>query len=103
MRGVVGILGRPWDEERILRGDGLADEDCAGGAEPVHDDRVPFGPASSEKISAEFGRHVGGADDVVDGEGETMERSWRTARRPRVVDALRPCESEARSGRGEGQ
>ena len=96
-----GIARRPWDEERILRRDGLADDDRAGGAQPVHDRRVPSGPASSEEFCAEFGRHVGGVDDVLDGDRQAMERSWRTACRPRLVDAFGPCERGVRIKIGE--
>ena len=99
---VMWILGRPRDEERILRGDGLADDDCAGGAQSVHDDGVPLGPASSEMFSAEFGRHVARVDDVLDGDGQAMERSWRYARRSRLVDAFGRCKRGVRIEIGEG-
>jgi hypothetical protein len=72
-----GFLVGPWDEERILRGDGLADDDCAGGSQPAYDDGVPVRPPSSEDFGAKFGRHVGGIDDVLDRDRQAMERSWR--------------------------
>ena len=102
MRGVVRILGRPRDEERILRRDGLADDDCARGAQPVHDDSVPLRPPSSEYFCAEFGRHVRGVDDVLDSDGQAMKRPWRYASRPRLVDAFGRRKRGVRIEIGEG-
>ena len=53
--------------------------------QPAHDRRVPLRPPSGEDLAAEFGRHVGGVNDVLDRDGQAVERSKRKARRHRRV------------------
>ena len=68
----------------------------------MHDDGVPVRPPSDEDFGAEFGRHVGGVNDVLDRDGQAVERSWRTARRAGVVHTFGRCKRRVRIEMGEG-
>ena len=67
------------DEERILRRHRFSDDNRASRPQPAHDRRVALRPPSREDLAAEFGRHVGCVNDVLDRDWQAVERPKRKA------------------------
>ena len=69
-----------------LGGDGLADDDGAGGAQPGDDGGVMPWPASGGERGTEFGRIVRGVDDVLDRDRNAVQRAERVAQHTALVE-----------------
>src|SRR6476660_5146259 len=72
-----------------LGGDGLADDDRAGGAQPGDNGGVVPGPASSGERRTEFGRIVRGVDDVLDRDRNAVQPTERVALHAALVERPR--------------
>ena len=72
-----------------LGGDGLADDDGAGGAQPGDDGGVVPGPASGGERRTELGRIVRGVDDVLDRDRNAVQRTERVALHAALVERAR--------------
>ena len=79
-------------QRRQLGGDGLADDDGARPAQRGDAGGVAGRPASLEDGAAVLGRHVGGVDDVLDADGDAMQRADALACPARRVGRLRLLE-----------
>src|SRR3954468_22824885 len=85
-----------------LGGDGLADDDRAGGAQPGDDGGVVPGPASGGERRTELGRIVRGVDDVLDRDWNVVQRTERMAlqaaldARPRLREHILAIEMRER-------
>src|SRR3954451_16534299 len=72
-----------------LGGDGLADDDRAGGAQPGDNGGVVPGPASSGERRTEFGRIVRGVDYVLDRDRNAVQPTERVALHAALVERPR--------------
>ena len=76
-----------------LRGHGLAEDDGAGGAQRRDAGRILGGLAALEGGAAVLGRHVGGVDDVLDADGNPVQRADALAFLARCASAALACAS----------
>jgi hypothetical protein len=76
----MGVPRRTRFEQRIFGRYDLAHDDRAGRPQPSNDGRIRGRTAALVEPRAEFGRHVGGVDDVLDRNRQTMQRSKAAAR-----------------------
>src|SRR3954469_19017984 len=76
-------------EKGELGGDGLADDDRAGGAQPGDNGGVVPGPASSGERRTEFGRIVRGVDYVLDRDRNAVQPTERVALHAALVERPR--------------
>ena len=76
---VTRIAGSSGAVEGEFGGDGLAEDDRAGGFQALHDFGIHGWAPAGKRRRAAFGGKAGGVDDVFDADGDTVQRTERLA------------------------